>query len=52
MGDAEVKDQALAPGLIPKIVADLHIAAPLACACRDSMLCAHETRGNQTHVHH
>jgi hypothetical protein len=36
MGDAEVKDQAPAPGLIPTIVAYLHIAAPLACACRDS----------------
>ena len=42
MGDAEVKDQTPAPGLISKIVTYLHIAAPLACACRDSMLCAHD----------
>ena len=45
MGDAEVKDQAPAPGLIPEIMADLHIAAPLACACRDSVLCAHDVSG-------
>ena len=41
MVDAEVKDQAPAPGLIPEKMADLHIAAPLACTCRDSVLCAH-----------
>ena len=56
MGDAEVKDQAPAPGLIPKIVAYLHIAAPLACACRDSMLCAHDVSGcaeqRSEHTHH
>jgi len=56
MGDAEVKDQAPAPGLIPKIVAYLHIAAPLACACRDSMLCAHDVSGRAEqrpeHTHH
>ena len=45
MGDAEVKDQTPAPCLIAKIVAYLHIAAPLACACRDSMLCAHDVSG-------
>jgi hypothetical protein len=28
MGDAEVKDQAPAPGLIPEIMADLLIAPP------------------------
>ena len=33
MGDAEVKDQAPAPGLIPQVVPNLHIAAPLACDC-------------------
>ena len=38
MGDAEVKDQAPAPGLIPEKMADLHIAAPLACACRYAVL--------------
>ena len=30
MGNAEVKDKAPAPGLIPEV--DLHIAAPLTCA--------------------
>ena len=45
MGDAKVKDQTPAPGLIAKIVAYLHIAAPLACACRHSMLCAHDVSG-------
>ena len=45
MVDAEVKDQAPAPGLIPEKMADLHIAAPLACACRDSVLCAHDVSG-------
>jgi hypothetical protein len=38
MGDAEVKDQTPAPCLISKIVVYLHIATPLACACRDSIL--------------
>jgi len=42
MGYAEVEDQTPAPGLISKIVADLHVAAPLACAGRHSMLCAHD----------
>jgi hypothetical protein len=46
MGDDEVKDQAPAPGLIPKIVADLHIAAPLACACRDSITTCPAVRNN------
>jgi hypothetical protein len=45
MVDAEVKDQAPAPGLIPEKMADLHIAAPLACACRDSVLCAQDMSG-------
>ncbi len=48
MGDAEAKDQAPAPGLIPEILADLHIAAPLACACRDSVLCAHDSSDVQS----
>jgi hypothetical protein len=30
MGDAEVKDQAPAPGLIPQVVPNLYIAQPLA----------------------
>ena len=30
MGDAEIKDQALAPGLISQLVPNLYIAAPLA----------------------
>ena len=45
MGDAEVEDQTTAPGLISKIVADLYVAAPLACAGRHSMLCAHDVSG-------
>ncbi len=40
MGDAEVEDQTPAPGLISKIVADLDVAAPLACAGRHAMLSA------------
>ena len=35
-GQCEVKDQAPAPGLIPQVVPNLFIAAPLACACRHS----------------
>ena len=42
MGDAEVKDQTPAPGLTPEIVPNLHIAAPLARACRHAVLCAHD----------
>jgi hypothetical protein len=38
MGDAEVKDQAPAPGLISQVVPNLYIAAPLACACRHGIL--------------
>ena len=38
MGYAEVKDQAPAPGLISQVVPNLYIAAPLACACRHSLL--------------
>jgi hypothetical protein len=34
-----------APGLIQKVVPNLHIAAPLACACRHSMLRAHNVSG-------
>jgi hypothetical protein len=34
MGYDEVEDQTPAPGLISKIVADLDVAAPLACAGR------------------
>ena len=45
MGDAEVKDQAPAPGLIPEIVPNLHIAAPLARAGRHAMLSAHDVSG-------
>ncbi len=45
MGDAEVKDQTPAPGLISKIVTYLHIAEQLACACRHFMLCAHDVSG-------
>ena len=51
MVDAEVKDQAPAPGLIPEKMADLHIAAPLACACRDSVLCAHDVSGRAARSH-
>ena len=45
MGDAEVKDQAPAPGLIPKIVPNLHIAAPLTFAGRHAMLSAYRVSG-------
>ena len=45
MGDAEVEDQTPAPGLVSKIVADLYVAAPLACAGRHAMLCAHRVSG-------
>jgi hypothetical protein len=36
--DAEVEDQAPAASLVSQVVPKLHVAAPLACACRDSML--------------
>ncbi len=43
-------------GLIPQIAPNLHIAAPLACACRDSVLCAHDVSGRAEqrpeHTHH
>jgi hypothetical protein len=42
MGDAEVKDQAPSFCLISQVVPNLYIAAPLACACSHSMLCAHD----------
>ena len=49
VGNAEVKDQSPAPGLIPKVafseIANLHTAAPLACACRHSMLSAYRVSG-------
>jgi hypothetical protein len=39
MRDAEVEeDQAPAASLVSQVVPKLHVAAPLACACRDSML--------------
>jgi len=40
-----VKDQAPAPGLIPKIAPNLLIAAQLACACRHFMLRAYRVSG-------
>jgi hypothetical protein len=45
VGNAEVKDQAPAPGLIPQIAPNLHIAAPLACACRNAVLSAYRVSG-------
>jgi hypothetical protein len=36
--DGQVEDQAPAARLFGKVVSDLHVTAPLACACRDSML--------------
>ena len=45
MGDAEVKDQAPAARLVPKVGADLHVAAPLACACRYAVLRADRVSG-------
>ena len=48
-----------APGVYSvasKIVADLHVAAPLACAGRHSMLCANDVTGRAEqrpdHAHH
>jgi hypothetical protein len=38
MGDAEVEDQAPAASLVSQVVPKLHVAAPLARACRDSVL--------------
>jgi hypothetical protein len=38
MRDAEVEDQAPAASLVSQVVAELHVAAPLARACRDSLL--------------
>ena len=56
MGDDEVEDQTPAPGLISKIVADLYVAALLACAGLHSMLCAHDVSGRAEqrpdHAHH
>ena len=56
MGDAEVEDQTPAPGLISKIVADLDVAAPLACAGRHAMLSADSVSGRAEqrpeHTHH
>jgi hypothetical protein len=37
--DAEVEDQAPAARLVLKVVADLHVAAQLACAGHDPLLC-------------
>ena len=52
VGDAEVEDQAPAASLVLQVVLDLHVAAPLACACRDSIFCvatvySHRTRSTQ-----
>ena len=57
MRDAEVEeDQAPAASLVSQVVPKLHVAAPLACACRDSMLCAHDVSGRAEqrpeHTHH
>ena len=38
MRDGQVEDQAPAARLVPKVVADLQVAAPLACACRYPVL--------------
>ena len=38
MRDGQVEDQAPAARLVPKVVADLQVAAPLACACRHPVL--------------
>ncbi len=36
--DGQVDDQAEAARCVPEVVPDLHVAAPLACACRDAVL--------------
>jgi hypothetical protein len=38
MGDADVEDQARAASLVPYVIADLHVTALLARACRNAML--------------
>jgi len=38
MCNAEVEDQDLAASLVSQVVVELHVAAPLASACRDSLL--------------
>ena len=38
MGDAEVEDQAPAARRVLEVAAKLHVAVPLACACRYSVL--------------
>ena len=43
--DGQVEDQAPAARLVPKLVADLHVAAPLARAGRDPVLRAHRVSG-------
>ena len=56
MGDAEIKDQAPAPGLISQVVPNLYITTPLAYACRHSVLCAHDVSSDAEqrpeHTHH
>ncbi len=40
--DGQVEDQAPAARCIPEVVPDLHVAAPLACACCGAVLCSHD----------
>ena len=36
--DGQIDDQAPAARCVPKVVPDLHVAAPLACACHHAVL--------------
>ncbi len=45
VSEGQVEDQAPAARLVPKVGADLHVAAPLACACRYAVLRADRVSG-------
>ena len=45
VGHGQVEDQAPAARLVFEVVADLHVAAPLACACRYAVLRADRVSG-------
>ena len=49
VGHGQVEDQAPAARLIAHVVADFHVSAPLACACRYAVLRPDRVSGSAEH---
>jgi hypothetical protein len=52
VGHGQVEDQASTSRCVLEVVADLNVAAPLACACRYRLLFFVSARTNKRHHHH